>query len=469
MLKDVFLSVFEISLSTGLAVLALILLAPLLNKHYVAKWRYWIWVLFALRLVIPFKGTESIVGILAQTAASSVTAPEAGDTDAPPAETALSQGIVLEIPAQMTMPIVPQAGDNHTAGITPLDIAAAIWLAGCVAIVFLNIFSYQHYMGQIRKSGVPIDDSDILDKLQELKEELHIRGKISAIRYSGAASPMIIGFGRPVLVLPEEAYRPEELAFILKHELVHLKRGDVYVKMLLMASKAVNWFNPVIWMMQKEAVADMELSCDERVVQDTNFSVRKAYTETLFSTLNRACSKKVYFSTQFYGGKQIMKKRFLNILTRPQKRNGLFVLAFAMILGISVETMFICSAGNVEANPETTLAYIRSFDGEKLSFDTAEWIEVPSERAEELGITEDDWGAAGFYVYNEDTALSEFPLARDCVCKIFDWSISESHITVSAEGLFAVLEGREGLSDIIPYHLTIQDGQIIEIVEQYVP
>lgn len=469
MLKDVFLSVFEISLSTGLAVLALILLAPLLNKHYVAKWRYWIWVLFALRLIIPFKGTESIVGILAQTAASAVSAPEAGDTDTSPVGAALSQGIVLEIPAQMTMPIVPQAGDEHTAGITPLDIAAAIWFAGCVAIVFLNIFIYQHYMGQIRKRGIPINGSDILDKVQELKEELHIRRKLSVVRYSGAASPMIIGFGRPVLVLPEEAYRPEELEFILKHELVHLKRGDVYVKLLLMASKAVNWFNPVIWMMQKEAVADMELSCDERVVQDTNFSVRRAYTETLFSTLNRSCAKKVYFSTQFYGGKQIMKKRFLNILTRPQKRNGLFILAFAMILGISVETMFICAAGNVEAGQETTLAYIRGFDGENISFDAVEWVEVPSERAAELGITEDEWGAAGFYVYNEDTALSELPLARDCVCKILDWSISEDHITVSAEGLFAVLEDREGLSEIIPYHLTIQDGQIIEIVEQYVP
>lgn len=468
MLKNVFLSVFEISLSTGLAVLALILLAPFLNRHYVAKWRYWIWVLFALRLIIPFKGTESIVGTLAQAAASAVSAPVAGDIYTPPAGASLSQGIVLEIPAQMTMPIAPQAGDNHTAGITPLDIAAVIWLAGCVAIVFLNIFIYRHYMGQVLKRGIPIDDSDILDMLQELKEELRIRRKLSVIRYSGAASPMIIGFGRPMLVLPEEAYRPEELAFILKHELVHLKRGDVYVKLLLMASKAVNWFNPVIWMMQKEAVADMELSCDERVVQGTNYSVRRAYTETLFSTLNRVCAKKVYFSTQFYGRKQIMKKRFLNILTKPQKRNGLFILAFAMILGICVETTFICAAGNAEAGQETTLAYIRGFDGENISFDAVEWVEVPSERAAELGITEDDW-AAGFCIYNEDTSLRELPLARDCVCKILDWSISEGHITVSAEGLSAVLEDREELSGVIPYHLTIQGGQIIEIVEQYLP
>ena len=44
---------------------------------------------------------------------------------------------------------------------------------------------------------------------------------------------MIIGFFKPVLVLPKERYSPEELFFILKHELVHLKRGDVYFKLLL--------------------------------------------------------------------------------------------------------------------------------------------------------------------------------------------------------------------------------------------
>lgn len=73
---------------------------------------------------------------------------------------------------------------------------------------------------------------------------------------------MIIGFIKPVLVLPEEQYSSEELFFILKHELIHLKRGDVYFKLLFVTANTVRWFNPLIWIMQKEAAIDMELSCD---------------------------------------------------------------------------------------------------------------------------------------------------------------------------------------------------------------
>ena len=47
------------------------------------------------------------------------------------------------------------------------------------------------------------------------------------IEYPKAASPMLIGFCNHILVLPKEQYNSEELFFILKHELVHLKRGDV--------------------------------------------------------------------------------------------------------------------------------------------------------------------------------------------------------------------------------------------------
>lgn len=93
-------------------------------------------------------------------------------------------------------------------------------------------------------------------------------------------------------------------------------------------ANVAHWFNPLVWIMQKEAAVDMELSCDERVTKDTDYVTRKAYTETLLSTLHKQSSKKTVLSTQFYGGKQIMKKRFKNILAkkRKEKRNSCFDL-----------------------------------------------------------------------------------------------------------------------------------------------
>ncbi len=58
MATNLFLSILEISISVGLIVLALILLSPFLNKRYAAKWKYWIWLFLALRLLIPVGGTD---------------------------------------------------------------------------------------------------------------------------------------------------------------------------------------------------------------------------------------------------------------------------------------------------------------------------------------------------------------------------------------------------------------------------
>lgn len=166
-----------------------------------------------------------------------------------------------------------------------------------------------------------------------------------------------------------------------------------------------------------------------------------------------------------------MKKSFLNILSKRQKRNGFSMLACAVILTVCLETLAGCSAANGKKDSETILSYIKSFDGENISFDAVEWVDVPSERATELGITEDD-EPSGFCIYNEDTTLSELPLSKDCVCNLLNWSLkggTYEPVVVQAEKLSAVFEERKEVNDSIPYHLTIQDGKIIEITEHYVP
>lgn len=344
MITDLFLSVLEISLSTSLIALVLILLAPFLNRRYAAKWNYLIWIFFALRLLIPLQG-PSLADILAQ-----FTAPAAAQNETIPAatlpnETVSEQRILIEIPPQLMTPIVVPS-EKGSAGITLLNAIAAVWLAGVLAFISLHFFSYLHYKRQLLKRGTAIKDAPSSQLLLCLSEELNIKQTVTLIEYSEADSPMMMGFLKPILVLPKECYNAEELYFILKHELVHLKRHDIYAKLLFMLANAVHWFNPLIWLMQKEAVIDMELSCDERVVQGAEYTVRRAYTETLFSTLRRKRAKKTMLSTQFYGGKQVMKKRFMNILEKAKKKNGAVLLMGAVVLTILCGVLIGCSVGN---------------------------------------------------------------------------------------------------------------------------
>ncbi len=188
-----------------------------------------------------------------------------------------------------------------------------------------------------------IKDAAILQQLLRCKYELHIKRTILVMEFYEAPSPMLVGFLKPVLILPEVYYDRVELSFILRHELVHYRRKDTWCKLLFMLAAAVHWFNPLVWIMQREAAVDMELACDEKVVQGADFETRKAYTETLLSTLHKGCDRSVLLSTGFYGGKKIMKKRFQNILSETGKRNGLYILACTAILAISAGTLMGCS------------------------------------------------------------------------------------------------------------------------------
>lgn len=339
-----FLSVFEISTSISLMVAALILLTSFLNKRYAAKWKYLIWIILALRLLIPFSGdhVQSAIDMLSQITNRDALESEAKHTDTPDDVTMPSGRVVVEIPPQMTTPIAVHS-EKGNGSITVLDLVAFIWMTGSLIFMSVHLISYLHYKRQVMKRGTIIRDAYILHQMYELKRELNIKRTIHIVEFSEADSPMIIGFLKPVLVLPKQQYSAEELFFILKHELVHLKRGDVYLKLLFVTANAVHWFNPLIWIMQKEAAVDMELSCDERVMQGTNYTVRKAYTETLLSTLHKRCTKTTALSTQFYGGKEIMKRRFKNILLQREKKNGIFLLICAVILTISFGTLVGCS------------------------------------------------------------------------------------------------------------------------------
>lgn len=341
---NILLSILGISVSIGLIVIILIFLTPFLNKRYAAKWKYLIWIFLALWLLIPFSGANGqyVIGRMLQLKVETSSESEENDANNP-TDIAIPYGrIVVEIPAQMTTPI-NASSEKNTADITMLDMVTLVWIIGSLIFISVHLISYSHYKSQVIKRGRMIKETRILSQIFRLKYELHISRTLCVMEYDEAESPMIIGFIKPVLVLPKEQYDSEDLFFILKHELVHLKRGDVYLKLLFVTVNAIHWFNPIIWIMQKEAVIDMELSCDERVIQGTSFALRKAYTETLLSMLHKQCVRKTVLSTQFYGGTKIMKKRFKNILIRNRKKNGISILVCAAVLSITLGMLVGCS------------------------------------------------------------------------------------------------------------------------------
>lgn len=343
MIRSAFLSVFEISVSTGFMIILFMMLSPLVVRRYAAKWKYWVWLFLALWLIVPVKE----IGGRFLNSKTAVVSEDARDTIADAEYTA--SPIMIEIPTRMTTGILSLSEESKRT-VTALDIIAVVWCLGGIAFISAHMLSYLHYRKRLMRQGMPIEDEEIAGLLSELKNELGIKGGISLWKYSRAASPMLMGFFKPVIVLPKEDYSRDELFFILKHELVHYKRHDIWLKLLLVVAKGIHWFNPVVWMMQREAVIDMEMSCDERVIKNAGYDVKKAYTETLLSTIHRQYAGQTLLSTQFKGGKQIMKKRFKNILSGGKKRNGLLLFTGIAVMTMGLGMLVGCSVGEPLAN-----------------------------------------------------------------------------------------------------------------------
>lgn len=110
-------------------------------------------------------------------------------------------------------------------------------------------------------------------------------GTVPVLR-AGVDTPMTLGLLRPVIVLPPEV--PEaDLPLILRHELCHIRRRDLWYKGVMLLANAVHWFNPLVWRMAGQAGRDLELYCDEAVVEGQDSGFRRRYGQVLLAGIGQ--------------------------------------------------------------------------------------------------------------------------------------------------------------------------------------
>jgi bla regulator protein BlaR1 len=93
---------------------------------------------------------------------------------------------------------------------------------------------------------------------------------IRALLTPGAEEPGIVGFLRPVLILPAqllEHLNRGQLGAILTHELCHVRRRDNLFAAIHMVVEAIFWFHPLVWWIGSRMVEERELACDEEVLR----------------------------------------------------------------------------------------------------------------------------------------------------------------------------------------------------------
>ena len=160
----------------------------------------------------------------------------------------------------------------------------------------------------------------------EIKDASHLRGNIYTS--DKLLSPAIFGIFRPRIILPEYISK-DNIEFVILHERTHIKRGDNLFRIIAIIVCCLHWFNPFIWLFLKLYLEDMELSCDELVLQKCGQDKKKEYAAALI----KCEENKMIFASAFGGAK--IRVRIKNILSY-KKLTLLSVLSFlALIITIA--------------------------------------------------------------------------------------------------------------------------------------
>lgn len=300
---------------------------PLLSKRYAAKWRYMVWLVIAAGWLFPIR-PEIDLSFFSTQMTGIPNIPIRPITNATP---------------------VLVAGDTvNVPNTSPLWlILTAIWILGVGSAMLYHILQYARFTKMVHRWSEPITDLEMLETFDSMKAELKIKTQIEVRVCPGISSPMLIGFFQPVILLPSAKIAAYELPFILKHELIHFKRHDLWFKALILAAVVLHWFNPVVYFMARLAAVQCEISCDTLVLQDADFKQRKQYGETIIGVVRNGAKLQTALSTNFYGGKKDMKNRICSIMDTKRKRAGIVILCVTLA-GIMMTGVTLAASADEE-------------------------------------------------------------------------------------------------------------------------
>lgn len=332
------LNLLKTSLLGSLAILAMLVLKPLWRERYRAKTRCWLWLAMAAFLLLPVDFSVKNAPVQAAppkdyTLFVGTDKTAIQSTDNLFGDMAEKSG---QSPAQVRDTIIQRPVTNPEQKTTRYIPVTTIlfygYLAGAAAFLLYQGVSYALFRRTVRRWKRDVARADYAAMLSDTARDLGVSAP-EMIVCEAISTPAVTGLLRPRLLLPHERYDVQELRYILRHELCHLKRRDMLLKLVLLAANAMHWFNPVVYLMLRQADEDIELACDSAATDGLELPERAAYSRTLLAAVQSSV-RALPATTCFGGTVERLKRRITNVLG-AQKKRGLGIVALVLALTLT--------------------------------------------------------------------------------------------------------------------------------------
>ena len=350
-MNTAFITVLLMSATGVLLIFCLALLRPLTTKTLTATWHYRMYILVVLFLLVP-------VGIVGGNLFSNM--PDTTNREFPNVPVILNDMItvqqtdILPIKAGQALPQTDPAPVTSAVPVTTafllktvLSFIPLIWLVGVFVFIILYGIRFVRFRRKIMRISLQIDDTTILLALRNSMEEMGMSGKLQILSNNIISTPMLVGMFKTFLILPEVEMGEKELKVILKHELTHFKRRDLWVKSLTLAANAIHWFNPAAYRLTKNIDTFCELSCDEQVVSDMNREERQFYGETILNVLCRVINQHSGIYATLAESKKGIERRLTHMMNVKNISKRMIIFSFVIAATLCIMGFTVASSMNV--------------------------------------------------------------------------------------------------------------------------
>ena len=160
-----------------------------------------------------------------------------------------------------------------------------VWAAGFAVVLGTSIVLMLQLRSRLNRMGCEPGEKT-LSLYGDIKRQMQIHGDVPLVLMPDITSPALTVEPFPRLLLPDRlifAANAESMAFAMAHELMHYKRRDYLVCLLLLLLRAVYWFHPVAWGLLHLMRLDMETACDSMVVARFDKDRKLSYVNLLLA------------------------------------------------------------------------------------------------------------------------------------------------------------------------------------------
>lgn len=328
---SLFIETIKLSIIASITGIFIVGVKKILKNKLSSSWHYYVWLLIAIRLMLPSYILISPVSIYNTIDLNSKIESSNFNTQD------------KEIKTENNIINIDET--KNTEKFDVKHILSLIWASVMFILILYVVFIYVLFRKKLKKVA-ECRDVEICDILEQCKRRLKIKRKIYILQTKSVKTPCILGFLKPTILLPQHMIKEmsqEDKKYIFMHELIHFKKKDTFINWIFILLDIIHWFNPIIYLYFKKAKEDSEISCDAEVLKYIRPIERKNYGETIINLTKYVSKLDMKPWTSGIVSKSKIKRRIMMISKFKRKT---VLGTFLGIIVIALIGGFVLANGN---------------------------------------------------------------------------------------------------------------------------